>query len=529
MTTDLSAAPRATRREWIGLVVLALPTLLLALDVSVLYLALPQLTADLGAGSTQQLWILDIYSFMIAGFLVTMGTLGDRIGRRRLLLIGAAAFGVASVAAAYSTTPEMLIVTRALLGVAGATLMPSTMALIRNMFPDPRQMQTALGVWFFCFMGGMALGPLVGGALLQAFWWGAAFLIGVPVMALLLVLGPRYLPEYRDESAGRLDLASVALSLAAILPLIYGLKELARNGWGTVPALAVVVGAAFAVRFVRRQRRLTDPLLDLSLFARPAFSTAIGVMLIGGIVMAGISLMGAIYLQVVEGLSPLTAGLWMLPTNIVMAIGSLAAPVLAARYRTSYVMAGGLLLGAGGFALMTLVDGAGGLGLVVTGMVLASGGISLPMPLCTNYVLGAAPPEKAGSAASLSETGGEFGIAVGVATLGTLGTVVYRHALADTLPAGVPSGVAETARDSVTAATTVAGQLPGSLGTQLVDAANAAFASGLSVVGGVGAVLFVALAAATVAVLRDAPAEAPAEPVDDGADAPEEEPALACC
>ena len=190
MTTDLSAAPRATRREWIGLVVLALPTLLLALDVSVLYLALPQLTADLGATSTQQLWILDIYSFMIAGFLVTMGTLGDRIGRRRLLLIGAAAFGVASVAAAYSTSPEMLIVTRALLGIAGATLMPSTMALIRNMFPDPRQMQTALGVWFFCFMGGMALGPLVGGVLLQSFWWGSAFLLGVPFMALLLVARP---------------------------------------------------------------------------------------------------------------------------------------------------------------------------------------------------------------------------------------------------------------------------------------------------------------------------------------------------
>src|SRR5690242_6635957 len=232
MSTPTETAPeRATRREWTGLAVLALPTLLLSLDVSVLYLALPKLSASLGADSTQQLWILDIYSFMLAGFLVTMGTLGDRIGRRRLLLIGGTAFGAASVLAAYSTSPGMLIATRAVLGVAGATLAPSTMALIRNMFRDPRQMGVAIGVWFSCFMGGMALGPLVGGLLLDHFWWGSAFLLGVPVMLLLVAVGPWLLPEYRDENAGKLDLVSVALSLAAILPVIYGLKALARDGW----------------------------------------------------------------------------------------------------------------------------------------------------------------------------------------------------------------------------------------------------------------------------------------------------------
>jgi DHA2 family multidrug resistance protein-like MFS transporter len=504
MTTDLAPAPRATRREWTGLVVLALPTLLLALDVSVLYLALPQLSTDLGASSTQQLWILDIYSFMIAGFLVTMGTLGDRIGRRRLLMIGAAAFGVASVAAAYSTSAEMLIVTRALLGVAGATLMPSTMALIRNMFPDPRQMQTAIGVWFFCFMGGMTAGPLVGGLLLQSFWWGSAFLIGVPVMALLLVVGPRVLPEYRDENAGRLDLASVGLSLAAILPVIYGLKELAREGWAPALALAVLAGVGFGVRFVRRQRTLADPLLDLGLFARPAFGVSMGIMLQGGVVMAGISLMGAMYLQTVEGLSPLTAGLWMLPTNIVMAVGSLAAPKLAAALGTTRVMSGGLFVAALGLGLMTFVQGSGQQALLVTGLVVASGGMSLPMPLLTNIILGAAPPEKAGSAASLSETGGEFGIAVGVASLGTLGTVVYRQELDGTLPAGVPAAVGDTARDSITAATTAAQSLPGPAAADLLDAAGTAFAAGLSVVAIVGAVLFTAMAVATAVVLRDA-------------------------
>jgi len=514
MTTDL-AAPRATRREWIGLAVLALPTLLIALDVSVLYLALPQLTADLGAGSTQQLWILDIYSFMIAGFLVTMGTLGDRIGRRRLLMIGAAAFGVASVVAAFSTSAEMLIATRALLGIAGATLGPSTMALIRNMFPDPRQMQTALGAWMFCFMGGMAAGPLVGGVLLEAFWWGAAFLLGVPFMVLLLVVGPFLLPEYRDENAGSLDLRSVALSLAAILPVIYGLKELARGGLTTVPVLAVVVGVTFGVRFVRRQRRLEDPLLDLTLFTRPVFSTALGIMLLSGIVMAGISLMATMYLQVVEGLSILQAGLWMLPTNIVMAIGSLVAPRLTTWFRTSHIMAAGLFAGAAGFLVMANIDGAGQLPLLITGLVLATGGISLPLPLVMGAVLGAAPPEKAGSAASLSETGAEFGIAAGVATLGTLGTFVYRHALADDLPAGIPSGVADAARDSISAAAVTAGQLPGPLGGRLMDAASTAFASGLSMVAVVGAVAFAGLALAALFVLREQPAQAPQEPASE--------------
>jgi MFS family permease len=290
------------------------------LAASVLYLALPKVSADLGATGNQMLWILDIYSFVLAGFLVTMGTLGDRIGRRRLLLIGAAAFGGASILAAYSTSAEMLIATRALLGLAGATLMPSTMALIRNMFPDPKQMGTAIGVWFSCFMGGMAIGPLVGGALLEQFWWGSAFLLGVPFMALLLVVGPVLLPEYRAPGTGRLDLVSVGLSLAAILPAIYGLRELARRGWDPV-ASAVVVGLAFGVIFVRRQRALADPLLDLRLFGYRALRSALSVYLLTGVVMAGVSLMSTVYLQSVLELSTLRAGLWLLPHNAALAAG----------------------------------------------------------------------------------------------------------------------------------------------------------------------------------------------------------------
>ncbi len=261
---------RAGRREWIGLAVLALPCLLYAMDLTVLNLAVPHLSADLRPSSTQLLWIVDIYGFLVAGSLVTMGTLGDRIGRRRLLLIGAAAFGAASLVAAWSTSAEMLIAARALLGLAGATVAPSTLSLIRNMFLDPRQRTVAISVWITSFSVGGAIGPLLGGVLLQWFWWGSVFLLAVPVMALLLVLGPLLLPEFRDPQPGRLDLPSAALSVAAVLAVIYGLKQLAQDGLGWPPALSILAGLAVGVVFVRRQHRLADPLLDLRLFRHPS-------------------------------------------------------------------------------------------------------------------------------------------------------------------------------------------------------------------------------------------------------------------
>ncbi|GAA4452859.1 MFS transporter [Phytohabitans houttuyneae] len=501
-----ASATKATRRAWIGLAILALPTLLLSLDVSVLYLALPQLSADLGASSTEQLWILDIYSFLLAGFLVTMGTLGDRIGRRRLLLIGGAAFGVASVVAAYSTSAEMLIASRALLGVAGATLMPSTMALIRNMFPDPKQMGQAIAIWFACFMSGMTIGPLVGGALLEHFWWGSAFLLGIPVMVLLLVLGPVVLPEYRDAAAGRLDLASVGLSLAAILPVIYGLKGIARDGLGTAAVAAVVAGLVFGALFVRRQRTLEHPLLDLRLFANGTFSTALSTMWFGGLVMAGVSLVSAMYLQLVEGFSPLTAGLWLIPQNLAMIAGFQIAPRLAQRFRTSRVIASGLTVSAAGFALMAAVPAENGLRWLVAGLVLAAAGMSLPMALTANIVMGATPPEKAGSGAAVMETSGEFGIAVGIATLGSLATFVYRDRLEDGLPADLPGNIAAAMHESLAVAVTATGR------ADLLDVARSAFTSGLNTVSAVGAAIFLTLAALCLVVLRraDQPAPTPA-------------------
>jgi DHA2 family multidrug resistance protein-like MFS transporter len=505
-----------THQRWVGLAVLALPTLLLSLDVSVLYLALPQLSADLGATSTEQLWILDIYSFLLAGFLVTMGTLGDRIGRRRLLLVGAVAFAVASLVAAFATSPAMLIASRAALGVAGATLMPSTMALIRNMFPDPKEMATAIGVWFACFMGGMTLGPLVGGLLLEHFWWGSAFLLGVPVMVLLLATAPFLLPEFRDTAAGRLDPASVGLSLGAILPAIYGLKTIARDGVSPTPVAVLTAGLVVGWLFVRRQRSLSDPFLDLSLFTNRTFTSALSVMLFGGVVMAGVSLVSSMFLQVVEGRTPLQAGLLLVPQNVAMVVGSVVAPVLGRRFRSAHVIALGLALAGAGLLVHTVVPADGGVPYVVTGLVFASFGISLPMGITMGVMLGAAPPEKAGSAASVSETSAEFGIATGIATLGSLATVIYRGRFEDSVPSGVPTDAAAAAHDSVTAAAATASRLPGETGAALLDTARDAFTGALHGVGWVGAGVFLVLAVVAVAVLRTpAPpaTEAVGEPV----------------
>ncbi|MEK8143714.1 MFS transporter [Streptomyces sp. M10(2022)] len=253
---------------------LALPTLLLSLDQSVLFLALPPLAEDLRPTGTQSLWIMDVYGFMMAGFLVTMGTLGDRIGRRKLLMAGAVAVGVTSLLTAYSTSAEMLIASRALLGIAAATLMPSTLALIGNMFQDPQERGRAFALWASCFMAGTALGPVIGGVLLEYFWWGSVFLIGVPVMLILLIAAPLLLPEYRDAEGGRLDLFSAALSLAAILPVIYGLKEISKHGLSTVPVLTAAAGAAIGAVFVLRQRKLAHPVLDVSLFRNLAFTVS---------------------------------------------------------------------------------------------------------------------------------------------------------------------------------------------------------------------------------------------------------------
>jgi MFS transporter, DHA2 family, multidrug resistance protein len=522
MTVE-DAPPRAGRREWIGLAVLALPTLLVSLDLFVMLLAVPHLSADLGASSTQQLWILDIYGFMVAGFLITMGTVGDRIGRRRLLLVGAAAFGLASVLAAWSTSPQMLIASRALLGIAGATLTPSTLSLITNLFRDPRQRASAVAVWAGCFVVGAIIGPIVGGLLLEQFWWGSVFLLGVPAMVLLLLTGPVLLPEYRNPQADRLDRASVALSLGVILPVIFGLKELARGGWQPLSMVAVVVGVVVGVAFVRRQRALADPLLDLGLFANRAFSVTLGSMLAYSMLSGGTMVWVAQQLQLVVGLSPLRAGLALVP-GMVAAIGSFQlAPLLARRIRPAYLFSGGLLVAVAGLLVLTQTSATAGPAVLIGGFVLASFGGGPLVALGTNLVVSSAPPEKAGSAAGVAQTGNELGYALGIATLGSIGTAVYRTQIADAIPTGIPAAAADAARDTLAGATAAAASLPDQVAAPLLAVARDAFTVGLHVVALVAAAVLAGIAVLIMTTLRhltpigqaeSSPAAAPATAAD---------------
>jgi DHA2 family multidrug resistance protein-like MFS transporter len=487
--------------------------MLYSMDLTVLNLAVPHLSAVLKPSSSQLLWIIDIYGFMVAGALITMGTLGDRIGRRRLLLIGATAFGGASVIAAFSTSAEMLIVTRALLGFAGATIAPSTLSLIRNMFPDAGQRTMAIGVWVTSYSVGGALGPLLGGLLLEYFWWGSVFLLGVPVMILLLVLGPILLPEYRDPKAGRLDLLSAALSAAAVLVVIYGIKRIAEHGIGWGPALSILAGLIVGMLFVRRQRKLADPLIDLRLFRLPAFNASLATYMIACFVAFGVYIFMAQYLQLVLGLSPMAAGLWTVPSMVSYVIGSMLVPMIARRFRPEYALSTGLVLAAVGFALLTQVDAASGLPVLVVGSVLYSLGISPVVILATDLIVGSAPVERAGAASAISETSAELGGALGIAILGSLGTAVYRSVMAE-LP-NIPAGASEAAKATLGGALAVAGQLPDPIGAELLSKAREAFVQAFELIAAVCAAIAVITAIlAFKALRRPGPGSEAAIPAD---------------
>ncbi len=502
-TTDPPAARiTAGRKEWIGLAVIALPCLLYAMDLTVLYLAVPSISRDLAPSSAQLLWITDVYGFLLAGFLIPMGTLGDRIGRRRLLLIGAGAFGVISLAAAFSVSAPMLISSRALLGVAGATLAPSTLSLIRNMFLDSRERTIAIGVWIASFSAGGAIGPLVGGVLLNRFWWGSVFLIALPVMGLLLVLGPTLLPEFRDPEAGRLDLVSAAMSLTAVLTAIYGLKRIAQDGLSWAPVVWMLIGLAIGAAFLWRQWVLPHPLIDLRLFRTPAFSTSLATYTFGIFIAFGASLFIAQYLQLVLDMSPLRAGLWTVPEGAGFIAGSLLTPVIVRRVRPPLVVAAGLVLAAVGFGLIATVTVDSGLAVIVTGSIVFALGLAAVATLATDLIVGTAPPERAGAASALSETGAEFGGAFGIAILGSIGTAVYRAQLSDGMPAGVGPKAAEAAQDTLGGALVAAGHLPRRVGRELLVVAREAFTQGLRVAVIVAAIIAAAMAVLVVALLK---------------------------
>jgi DHA2 family multidrug resistance protein-like MFS transporter len=524
---------RAGPREWIGLAVLALACLLYVMDLTVLHLAVPSISEDLHPSSAQLLWIIDIYGFMVAGFLVTMGTLGDRIGRRRLLLVGAAAFGAVSVLAAFSTSPEMLIASRALLGIAGATLAPSTLSLIFAMFEDPKQRSVAIGVWISAFSAGSAIGPVLGGIMLEHFWWGSVFLLALPVMALLLVLGPIVLPEYRAPDAGRLDLPSAGLSLIAVLALIFGLKQVAQDGIGLAPLAAVAVGIAAGVGWVRRQLTLTDPMIDVRLFRIPSFSAALAVNFLAIFMAVGYFLFVAQYLQLVLGLSPLTAGLWSVPSAIGFVVGSNIAPRIVGRVRPAWIIGAGLAVAGAGIGLLTRVGGADGLPVLVVASIVISLGFGPVMGLTTELIVGSAPPERAGAASGISETAVELGGALGISILGSIGVAIYRGEVAASIPAAIPASAVAAARDTLGGATGVAAGLPGDLAATLLEVARGAFVHGMQVVAAISLVVAIGVALLAVVALRDVrPShgdDAGAAPTADGDDDDARGAALAAC
>jgi MFS transporter, DHA2 family, multidrug resistance protein len=497
----------AGRREWVGLAVLALPTLIVTMDLSVLFLAVPKLTRDLEPTSAELLWITDVYGFLIAACLITMGTLGDRIGRRRLLLIGAAAFGIASLVAAFSTSAAMLIAARAGLGIAAATLAPSSLALIRNMFADEDQRGLAIAIWISCFAAGAAVGPVIGGVLLEHFWWGSVFLLNVPVMAALLAVGPVLLPESHDPNPGRLDLVSAALSLSSVLLVIFGVTRIAEHGAGSAAALAIAAGLAIGVVFLRRQHHLATPLLDLGLFRSATFVAALAALFVSVFVISGTDLFMAQYLQLVHGISPFVAGLWLLPGVIGLIVGSMVAPQLASRMRPGLVVASGLAVAAVGLLVLAGLREDSGLAPLVIGMTLMGLGIGPVGALGTDIVVSAAPAERAGAASALSETATELGGAFGIAILGSIGTAIYRAELDDRIASGLPSRVAETSRDTLGGAVEAARHVSAQHAEELLHAARVAFAQGLEIAALAGAAIGAAMALAAALKLRTARVE----------------------
>ncbi|GAB3878718.1 MFS transporter [Kibdelosporangium lantanae] len=426
--TDI--APRV-RNPRVALVLLALPALLIAIDISVLNVALPRMTAELHPTPTELLWMNDIYGFMVGGTMVTMGTVGDRIGRRRLIILCAVVFALASAVAAFATAPWMIIVTRAVMGVAGAAIMPASMALIGLIYPDPKRSVAAMGAYMTCFLSGMAVALLIGGVLVEHWWWGSVFLMGVPVMVLTVLAAPRVLPEFRAETPGRADLRSAVLCLASILLVVYALKSIVNNGWTVLPIAAAVLGVALGVVFVRRQNALEHPLVDLSLLRRPGVARTMCVLLLTALVMGGMSLFVSFYLQSVHGLSPFGSALWLVPQMAAMIVSANLGPWLGRTIEPVRIVAACTLLMLAGFTLFALAgSGPGSLYVLVAGSVLTTGGVGAVFPFLMNGVISQAPQERAGSAASFAQTANEIGIALGLVVMGSIGTVVYRSQLA---------------------------------------------------------------------------------------------------
>lgn len=489
--TPVAAGPK----EWLGLAVLAVPCLIYAMDLTVLHLAVPAIVAQLRPTASQMLWIVDIYGFMVAGFLIPLGTLGDRIGRRKLLMLGAAGFALASIAAAFAPTSHALIAARALQGIAGATLAPSTLSLITNMFRRRSERQIAIGIWVASFSGGAAIGPVFGGLILEHFWWGSVLLINAPLMLILILVGPFLLPEYKAEKAGRLDLVSAAMSLAAVLLVTFGMKRIAEHGVSWYDGAFIAAGVLVGALFVRRQNSLEDPMLDFSLFRIPGFAAALTVNIIGLFTILGTFFFIAQYLQLVLGMGPLEAGLWTAPGGAVFALGSIATPPLLQRWGPEKVITTGFLVAAAGFLLLSQISAHASPWLMLVAMLTFCAGLAPMGTTTTDIVMARSPPERAGATSAISETSFEFGGAAGIAVLGSIVTAIYQSRMAAVVPSQeLSSDLLEVARNTLGGAEAVARTLTGETANRLRTASHEAFTHAMAVTGAIAAAASLAAA-----------------------------------
>lgn len=491
-------------RGWSALVVLMLPVLLVSVDNTVLSFALPAIASDLAPTSVQQLWIIDAYPLVLAGLLVTMGTLGDRFGRRRMLLIGAIGFAAVSALAAFAPTAELLIAARALLGVFGAMLMPSTMSLLRSIFTDRDQRRIAIAVWAAMFSAGAAAGPIVGGILLEHFAWGSVFLLAVPVLVPLLVFAPLLLPESRDPHPGRIDGLSIVLSLATMVPIVYAIKEIAIHGPALLSLGLLAVGGLIGWIFVKRQLALPVPMLDMRLFRRSSFSGALLVNTLTVMALVGFLYFVAQHLQLVVQLSPIEAGFALVPGLIATIVAGLAIVPIAKRASPSIVVPSALVFTVVGYLIIAASSAdAGNVSVLVTAFAVLGFGIGAAQTVSNDLVISNAPPNKAGAAAAVSEMSYELGAVLGTAVLGGILTALYRTNL--TVPEGISAAGGAAAHETLAGAMAVSESVGGDLGAQLRQAASHAFDAGISVTSLIGAALVVAaaiIAATTLGMSR---------------------------
>ncbi|MFF9912825.1 MFS transporter [Streptomyces sp. NPDC013457] len=506
--------------RWVVLVVLCVSLLLVALDATVLHVAVPSLTEDLRPSSTELLWIVDAYPLICASLLILFGTLGDRIGRRRVLLLGYALFGVASAVAALATAPGVLIGARALLGVGGAMIMPATLSILRAVFPDRRERATAIGIWTAVAAIGAATGPVLGGFLVEHYWWGSVFLINIPLMAFILPLGRWLLPESKGRGDGPWDVLGALMAAAGVLGVVLGVKRIGAGENILEPATAapLLLGAALLILFVRRQRRRAHPLIDMRLFSRAAFTTSVGCIVLAMLALVGLELIAVQYLQLVLGLSPLETGLRLLPlTFAAMAAGATGSYTLR-RIGPRRMVGWGFVLTAAAVLLLVLMGQNDRPLLLTCGFVLLGFGLQTTLFSAYESMLSEAPPESAGGAAAIGETSYQLGAGMGIALLGSVMNAAYAPGLA-AVP-GVPAAASEAAANSLGEAYKVADQLGGTAGPALYHAARHAFVGGLHVTLFVSAALL--LLGALMALRLPRVMECMVDPEDLVAEAPAE-------